>query len=128
VNPPDREPPDSTEPEIDLPPMPRMPDPPKLSYRRPEPATSRLRGPRGIRIDAAEARGMGTGWNIATALVSSLIAGTLLGMAVDRYLVKSQTPWGLIVGFLLGTLSGFANVFAIASRLDGDSSTRTKPR
>jgi F0F1-type ATP synthase assembly protein I len=120
VNPLDREPPDSTEPEIDLPPMPRLPDPPKLSYRRPEPATSRLRGPRGIRIDAAEARGMGAGWNIATALVSSLIAGTILGLAADRYLIKSQTPWGLIVGFLLGTVSGFANVFTIAGRLNGE--------
>ncbi|MFM7321803.1 MAG: AtpZ/AtpI family protein [Armatimonadota bacterium] len=106
------------EPVIELPERPRLPEPPRPAYRRPEPDNPLLRGPRGIRVDAAEARGMGAGWNIATALVSSLIAGTLLGMAADRYFIKSETPWGLIVGFLLGTVSGFANVFAIARRLD----------
>lgn len=69
---------------------------------------------------------MGTGWNIATALVSSIIAGTLLGMALDRWLIRSQTPWGMIAGFLLGNISGFANVFAIARRLDSGSDRKSK--
>ena len=111
---------------IALPERPALPDPPRPKYERPAKPGETLRGPRGIRIDANEARGMGAGWNIATALVSSLVAGTLLGMAADRYVVKSDTPWGLIVGFLLGTVSGFANLFAIARRLgEGDSGGST---
>jgi len=113
----DTENPDAIDPE--LPPRPVLPDPPKLPYERPKPKESPLRGPRGTVFNAAEARGMGAGWNIATALVSSLIAGTLLGMAADKYVIRSETPWGLIIGFLLGCVSGFANVFSIASRIDG---------
>jgi F0F1-type ATP synthase assembly protein I len=106
--------------EIPLPERPVVPEPPKLDYQRPRPKQAPLRGPRGTLFDAAEARGMGAGWNIATALVSSLIAGTLLGMAVDKYWLRAETPWGLIIGFLLGCVSGFANVFSIASRIDGN--------
>jgi F0F1-type ATP synthase assembly protein I len=100
----------------------KLPDPPKLLYQRPQPVTAPLRGPRGIRVDATEARSMGQGWTIASSLVSSLIAGILLGMAVDRWLLKAATPWGLIVGFLLGCVSGFANLLQQAARLERESS------
>lgn len=111
-----------------LPPRPVLPDPPKIQYRRPTAKDSPLRGPRGISLSVADARGMGAGWGIATALVSSLIAGTLLGMAADKYLIRSTTPWGLIVGFLLGCVSGFANVFSIAGRLQGGENPPGKQR
>ncbi len=119
----DADPKTSTD-EPELPPRPLLPDPPKIQYQRPVPKDSPLRGPRGISLSGSEARGIGAGWNIATALVSSLIAGTLLGMAADKYVIRSETPWGLIVGFLLGCVSGFANVFSIAAKLDDTNAAR----
>lgn len=101
--------------------IPAVPDPPRLRYERPVVKEAPLRGLRGVRVNAADAREMGQGWSIASALVSSLIAGVLLGLAADRWWIKSSTPWGLIVGFVLGSISGFANLFQQAARMERES-------
>lgn len=97
---------------------PAVPEPPKVAYERPRPKPETVRGPRGLSMNAVDARGMGAGWSVATSLMSSLVAGVLLGMALDRWVIRAATPWGLIVGFLLGCVSGFANLFASAARLN----------
>lgn len=42
-------------------------------------------------------------------MVSSLIVGSLLGWTVDDY--KGTFPYGIIGGFLLGTLAGLLTVY-----------------
>lgn len=100
---------------------PAVPEPPRLTYKRPglkEADQELLRGPRGIQIGIGEARGMGAGWEIASALVSSLLAGILLGLAADRWWIRSATPWGVIAGVLLGSISGFAKMLQLSNRTD----------
>ena len=61
---------------------------------------------------------MGKAMGIGTALVGSILGGVLLGWLVDKYLIKSATPYGLIGGFILGTISGFANLIKLANELN----------
>ena len=98
---------------------PKLPDPPKMHYRRPpkavDPAQAFLtkRG-----LGGSDSANMGKAMGIGTGLIGSILAGTLLGWLADRYLIHpAATPWGLIVGFLLGCVSGFANLIKLSGEL-----------
>lgn len=68
-------------------------------------------------------RSTGQAMTIGTSLVASIIVGTLFGWLADKYLLHSAgTPWGLIVGFMLGTASGFVNLIRVANQLNRDDS------
>ncbi|MES2463774.1 MAG: AtpZ/AtpI family protein [Armatimonadota bacterium] len=112
----------------DLPPV------PEVQFKRPDTQTARGYKPRpkrsgvsgagspsgGIGDDeAGEYRNMGIASTIGFSLVGSIIAGTVLGLLVDRYLLHSTTtPWGLIIGFLAGVLSGFISLVRVTNRLN----------
>jgi F0F1-type ATP synthase assembly protein I len=102
-----------------IPETPRVPDPPKATYQRPtraEDPAERFLKKRGIGPD--DTGNMGQAFGIGTALVGSIIAGTLLGWLLDHYVIHpKETPWGLIGGFFLGCVSGFANLMKLAGRL-----------
>lgn len=71
---------------------------------------------------AGNVRGFGLAMTIGTNLVASILVGTGLGWAADRYLLHSAgTPWGLIVGFMLGVASGFVSLVRTANRLNDDA-------
>jgi hypothetical protein len=108
-----------------------LPEAPRVTFERP--TTQAARGDRppereeGIRLGRAgqmsgkDLRSAGIASTIGWGLAGSIIAGTLLGHLVDRYLLGSPaTPWGLIVGFLLGVVSGFVNLVRAANRLNRD--------
>ena len=96
---------------------PEVPEPPRLEYERPSSKDKEVvRGPRGVQVGISEMRGMGAGWEIAWSLVSTILAGILLGLAADRWLIRAATPWGVIVGVLLGSISGFAKMLQLANR------------
>ena len=94
-----------------------FPEPPKVVLERPVAPEMKIRGARGMQISVSEARSMGDGWNIASALTSSLIAGVLVGLALDKWVTTKWAPAGLIVGFVLGVVSGFANLIKLTNRL-----------
>lgn len=94
-----------------------LPDPPKVVLERPVVPEMKIRGARGMQVSVSEARSMGDGWNIASALTSSLIAGVLVGLALDKWVTAKWAPAGLIVGFVLGCVSGFANLIKLTNRL-----------
>jgi F0F1-type ATP synthase assembly protein I len=94
-----------------------LPEPPRVVLERPVVPEMKIRGARGIQISVSEARSMGDGWNIASALTSSLIAGILVGLALDKWVTAKWAPAGLIVGFVLGCISGFANLIKLTNRL-----------
>ena len=105
----------------DLPPPspPDLPDPPKTSYQRPKPIedpAERFLKSRGI--GAEDAGKMGKAMGAGTALMGSLVGGVVLGWIVDRYLIHSATPWGLIVGFAVGTILGFTNLIRLSNELN----------
>jgi hypothetical protein len=108
-----------------------LPEAPRVTFERP--ATQAARGDRppegeeSIRLGRAgrmsgkDLRSAGIASTIGWGLAGSIVAGTLLGHLVDRYLLGSPTtPWGLIVGFLLGVVSGFVNLVRAANRLNRD--------
>lgn len=104
----------------EVPPLaPRLPEPPQAGYQRPrrkaDPAEAFL-ARRGL--GGADAGNMGKAMAMGTSLVGSILAGALLGWLADTYLIKATTPWGLIVGFLLGTISGFTNLVKLANEIN----------
>ena len=94
-----------------------FPEPPNVVLERPVAPEMKIRGARGMQISVSEARSMGDGWNIASALTSSLIAGVLVGLALDKWVTTKWAPAGLIAGFVLGVVSGFANLIKLTNRL-----------
>jgi hypothetical protein len=62
----------------------------------------------------------GQAFTIGTNLVASIVVGAGAGLLVDKYLLHGPaTPWGLIVGFLLGVTAGFINLIRVANKLNG---------
>jgi ATP synthase protein I len=55
---------------------------------------------------------IGVGLRIGIELVAGVVVGTVLGLALDRWL--GTKPWLLIVGFLLGSCAAFLNVYRVA--------------
>ena len=105
--------------EPELPALPRLPEPPIVPYQRPKAAedpTERFLKSRGI--GSKDAGNMGKAMGIGTALVGSIMGGLVVGWLLDTYLIKTTTPYGLIGGFLLGTISGFVNLVRMANSLN----------
>lgn len=52
---------------------------------------------------------------VGTALVAALVLGYLLGSWIDGKLGSS--PWGMLIGVLLGVAAGFVNLWRIVKKL-----------
>lgn len=106
-----------------------LPEPPKMTYNRPNLRRDTDPLPEGTKSVLANVgsnsrnlRSMGVAGTIGISLAVSIGVGAGLGWLVDTYLLSSpQPPWGLIVGFLLGVFSGFANLIRITNQLNRDS-------
>ncbi|MDR1870588.1 MAG: AtpZ/AtpI family protein [Deltaproteobacteria bacterium] len=59
---------------------------------------------------------LATASSIGLALVFSILLGALGGYYVDKHFATS--PFGFIIGLLLGVVAGFRNVYVLAQRLD----------
>ena len=66
---------------------------------------------------AANSRGMGIAFRMATEMVAALLVGGGLGWFLDRWLKTS--PWLLLAGLALGVASGMVNAFREAKRIGG---------
>lgn len=97
-----------------------LPTAPRIEFERPAlPEDRRPEGGFRLRPSGMDLRGMGAASTIGITLVASIAIGTGFGWLVDTYLLRSTgTPWGLIVGFLLGTASGFINLVRVANALN----------
>ena len=60
-------------------------------------------------------QGLGFAMRIGVELVSALIVGVLIGLALDYWL--GTNPWCLLVFFVLGSIAGIFNVYRTASGL-----------
>lgn len=108
-----------------------LPEPPKVNFQRPETRAARgekpdpaageesIRVRRGGSISGGDMRNAGMAATIGWSLAISVFVGAGLGHLVDRFLLGNPTtPWGLIVGFLVGTVSGFVNMVRLANQLN----------
>jgi F0F1-type ATP synthase assembly protein I len=55
------------------------------------------------------ATAMQDGWIQGGSFLGSILSGTLLGLLADRWL--GTEPWLVVVGVLVGSYSGFLNVW-----------------
>lgn len=65
---------------------------------------------------------LGFGLRIGIELVAALVVGLGLGWLADRYI--GTRPWGLVLGFFLGSAAGVVNVFRAAQGMGRGSSGR----
>jgi ATP synthase protein I len=59
--------------------------------------------------------GLGQAVRIGTELLAALIVGGGLGWALDTYFLETG-PWGMVVGLVLGTMTGVRNAYRSAQR------------
>jgi F0F1-type ATP synthase assembly protein I len=114
-----------------------LPSPPQMEISRPAPPeesnqeTNRvgLGALRGAEFGEGDLRSLGEASTIGWTLALSVVIGAGLGYLVDRFVLHSgATPWGLIVGFLLGTASGFVNLVRVTNRLNARDEKRERER
>lgn len=104
--------------------VPRMrgkgpPDPLRKLGEEIDQARSRAgRGGEGRRGDVTAAgTALGFGLRVGIELIAALGVGIALGWLADRYL--GIRPWGLIVGFFLGSAAGIVNVYRAVQGMGG---------
>ena len=99
-----------------------LPQVPAAEFRRPTlPEVDPLAKNPKLRHLPGELRGMGAASTVGLTLVISIAIGAGLGWLVDKFLLRDPaTPWGLIVGFLIGVASGFLNLVRVANQLNRD--------
>lgn len=103
-----------------------LPAPPRMEISRPAPPneknkTSRVPfgALRGAELGEGDLRSLGEASTVGWTLALSVLIGAGLGYLADRFVLHSgATPWGLIVGFLLGTASGFVSLVRVTNRLN----------
>ena len=114
-----------------------LPPPPRIEISRPAPPgendkkTSRVGfgALRGAEFGEGDLRSLGEASTIGWTLALSVVIGAGLGYLVDKFVLHSgATPWGLIVGFLLGTASGFVSLVRVTNRLNARDEKRERER
>lgn len=63
--------------------------------------------------------GMARGMRIGTEFIAAIIVGCILGYLVDLGLGSS--PWGLLIGMLMGFAAGILNVTRVVAQMNAES-------
>jgi F0F1-type ATP synthase assembly protein I len=104
-----------------------LPPVPDVTFSRPAPTAAtgasvagRTGSGRATADDtAAGYRDMGIASTVGFSLVIAIGVGAGFGWLVDRYLLHSTaTPWGMLIGLLIGVVSGFYNLIRVTNRLN----------
>jgi len=61
-------------------------------------------------------RAVNEGWLQGGSFTTSIVSGMLLGFFADKWL--GTDPWLVVVGILLGTYSGFLNIWRYSKKLE----------
>ena len=61
-------------------------------------------------------RAVSDGWGRSGAFAGSIISGTLLGLLADNWL--GTEPWLVVIGALVGTYSGFLNMWRWSKEIE----------
>ena len=67
-------------------------------------------------VNAQPAKSPGDAARAAIDFTSATAVGTLLGYGVDQW--QDSSPWGILVGLLIGVAAGIKMMFAEMARLD----------
>ena len=74
------------------------------------------------RTTSQVAKAVNEGWLEGGSFVSSILAGTLLGLVADHFL--GTDPWLVVIGILVGAYSGFLQVWRYSARMEEDPRER----
>jgi F0F1-type ATP synthase assembly protein I len=75
---------------------------------------------------AETTRKSGLAWSAGIVFFSSIAFMLVLGWFAD--LLLGSSPWGIVVGILLGSLIGFMQFFRISSQIFAQPTAETPPR
>ena len=69
------------------------------------------------------------GLSYATRIGVELVAGTLVGAGIGYFIdwKFKTTPWGIVIGVLVGSAAGFLNIYRFARTLDQDQEEKDQP-
>ena len=67
-------------------------------------------------INHSVGRAVSEGWGRSGAFAGSIISGTLLGLLADYWL--GTEPWLVVTGALLGSYSGFMNMWRWSKEIE----------
>ena len=74
------------------------------------------------RTTSQVAQAVNEGWLEGGSFVSSILAGTLLGLVADHFL--GTEPWLVVIGILVGAYSGFLQMWRYSARIEEDPRER----
>ena len=108
---------------------PREPDQPNdleaLSARlRDARATRRAEGREPDGGPPQRSRAEGVAWRLAVEMVSAFAVCGFIGWWIDKWLDSS--PWGLLIGLLLGGTTGLVNAFRVARAVQKEAEAADK--
>ena len=97
-----------------------LPDPPKMDFVRPVLKKTTFIPPgRYAKVAPEQMRNFGLAASAGWTLFGAVIGGIVLGMVVDKFLLKNPpTPWGLIIGFFVGLVVGFMQLARILQQMN----------
>ena len=67
-------------------------------------------------VRITENRKFALAFSVGTAITSNIVGGILIGYLLDRWFKTS--PWLIVTGLVLGTVSAFVGIYRIVSRLE----------
>jgi F0F1-type ATP synthase assembly protein I len=70
------------------------------------------------RTTSQVANAINEGWLEGGSFISSILAGTLLGLLADYWL--GTDPWLVVIGIIAGSYSGFVRVWRYSKKMEDD--------
>ena len=115
-----------------LPPIPDLPHPPEVSYKRPPLKRGQYAARPDEHIGVSDAQNkinvaarIGSGLSAGITFASSVVVSVLIGMWLDhRFEPKSTTPWATVFMLIIGFIAGFMTFVRISSAAERNSRHR----
>lgn len=97
----------------------------RLGSRLGEIASGREQSAKAERRKASDASGLGQAFRLSAEFIAGVIAGGFLGWMLDSFVGSS--PWGFIIGLLLGFGSGMLNMLRASGELNRKATSDKPP-
>ncbi|GGK39300.1 hypothetical protein GCM10011322_28010 [Salinarimonas ramus] len=97
----------------------------RLDTRLGDARTRRDRDARAGSRAASDMSGLGKALRFSAEFIAGIFAGTGIGWALDQ--VAGTSPWGMIVGLVLGFAAGMLNIMRAAGELNRRPRSGTSP-
>ncbi len=85
----------------------------------PTPYGMDLRPQGGVRMKPKDISAMTVGLNLLGGIIAGLIVGYFVDYSMEEWFGLKTSPWGLIIFFFIGIISGFRNAYRDMKRLEG---------